>query len=158
MSDFSQEIHNFQRFGTYEYKFDSVGNLTFNSSSANFNQAFIAFPLRNVFYNNPKIKSFYNVQFEEFVPQELTASAAVTESLQEQLQMVQQENITLKTQLDTFIAENEASGSAADEMATKQVIFELRKALGEGRVESDFSDTFPYTALRKSTATTGSKK
>lgn len=158
MSDFSQEIHAFERFGTYEYKFDSVGNLTFNSSSTDFSQAFVSFPLYNVFYNNTKIKSFYNVQFEEFVPQELTASSAITESLQEQMQLVQQENISLKTQLDDLVAQNEASGSLADQMAIKQVIFELRKALGEGRVESDFSDTFPYTALRKSTAITSSKK
>lgn len=149
MSDFSQEIHNFQRYGTYEYKFDSVGNLTFNSSSADFSQVFVAFPLLNVFYNNNKIKSFFNVQFEEFVPQIVTSSVDTTVALQEQLQNIQQENITLKTQLDTLVTQNEESGSAADQMAIKQVIFELRKALGEGRVESDFSDTFPYTAIRK---------
>jgi hypothetical protein len=149
MSDFSQDIHNFQRYGTYEYKFDSVGNLTFNSSSADFSQVFVAFPLLNVFYNNNKIKSFFNVQFEEFVPQTITSSVDTTAALQEQLQNIQQENITLKTQLDNLVTQTEDSGSVADQMATKQVIFELRKALGEGRVESDFSDTFPYTALRK---------
>jgi hypothetical protein len=149
MNDFSQQIHNFQRYGTYEYSFDSVGNLTFNSSSVNFNQVYLSFPLSNVFYNNDKIKSFFNVQFEEFVPQTITSSVDAAAALQEQLQNIQQENTTLKTQLDGLIAQSEDSGSAADQMATKQVIFELRKALGEGRVESDFSDTFPYTAIRK---------
>ena len=149
MSDFSQQIHNFQRYGTYTYKFDSVGNMTFNSSSANFEQVYLALPLSNVFYNNNKIKTFFNVQFEEFVPESLTSSVDTTTALQEQLQNIQQENITLKTQLDSLVAQNEESGSAADQMAIKQVIFELRKALGEGRVESDFSDTFPYTAIRK---------
>ena len=149
MNDFSQQIHDFQRYGNYEYRFDSVGNLTFNSSSANFNQVYLAFPLSNVFYNNDKIKSFFNVQFEEFVPQTITSSVDAAAALQEQLQNIQQENTTLKTQLDGLIAQNEDSGSVADQMAIKQVIFELRKALGEGRVESDFSDTFPYTAIRK---------
>ena len=149
MSDFSQDIQNFQRYGTYEYKFDSVGNLTFNSSSADFSQVYLAFPLSNVFYNNTKIKSFYNVQFEEFVPQTAaTSSATQVEALQDQLQVIQQENITLKSQLDSIIAENEDSGSV-DVLATKQVIFELRKALGQGRVESDFLEDFPYTAIRK---------
>ncbi len=151
MSDFSQQIQNFKRYGTYEYKFDSVGNLTFNSSSTDFSQVYLAFPLQNVFYNNDKIKSFYKVEFEEFVPQQLTSSAQQTEALQEQLQVIQQENITLKSQLDGFIADADVSGSVADKMATKQVIFELRKALGQGRVESDFSDTFPYTPAKKPT-------
>lgn len=151
MSDFSQQINDFRRYGTYEYKFDSVGNLTFNSSSMDFSQVFVAFPLLNVFYNNNKIKSFFNVQFEEFVPQILTSSVDADVALQEQLQNIQQENITLKTQLDTLIVQSDISGSVADQMAIKQVIFELRKALGEGRVESDFSDTFPYTAIRKPT-------
>lgn len=151
MSDFSQQIQNFKRYGTYEYKFDSVGNQTFNSSSSDFSQAYVSFPLQNVFYNNNKIKAFYKVQFEEFVPQQLTSSAQETEALQEQLQVIQQENITLKTQLDGLISENDVSGSVADKMATKQVIFELRKALGQGRVESDFSDTFPYTPIKKAT-------
>jgi hypothetical protein len=148
MSDFSQDIQNFKRYGTYEYKFDSVGNLTFNSSSSDFRQAYLAFPLQNVFYNNSKVKTFYNVEFEEFVPQSVTSSADQAAALEEQLQVVQQENISLKSQLDAVIADNEDSGSV-DVMATKQVIFELRKALGQGRVESDFSDTFPYTAIKK---------
>lgn len=151
MSDFSQEIQNFQRYGTYDYKFDNVGNLTFNSSSANFNQVFLAFPLLNVFYNNNKIKSFYNVQFEEFVPTAVMTASVSNDVLQEQLLVIQEENTTLKTQLNSLIAQNESSGSAAEQMAVKQVIFELRKALGEGRVESDFSDTFPYTPIRKTT-------
>jgi hypothetical protein len=149
MNDFSQQIHEFQRYGNYQYSFDSVGNLTFNSSSANFNQVYLSFPLSNVFYNNDKIKSFFNVQFEEFVPQTITSSVDASAALQEQLQNIQQENTTLKAQLDGLITQSEDSGSVADQMATKQVIFELRKALGEGRVESDFSDTFPYTAIRK---------
>jgi len=149
MSDFSQDIQNFQRYGIYEYKFDNVGNSTFNTSSADFSQVFLAFPLLNAFYNNNKIKSFFNVQFEEFVPQVITTPGPTAEVLQEQLQVIQQENITLKGQLDSLIAQNETSGSAADQMAIKQVIFELRKALGQGRVESDFSDTFPYTPIIK---------
>lgn len=151
MSDFSQEIQNFQRYGTYRYNFDSIGNLTFNSSSTAFNQVNLAFPLQNVFYNNNKIKTFYNVQFEEFVPQVVTSSANSAEALNEQLQVLQQENVSLKSQLDGVITQSEDSGSVADQMATKQVIFELRKALGQGRVESDFSDSFPYTPIRKAT-------
>ena len=31
MSDFQQDIQNFQRYGVYIYKFDEVGNLIFNN-------------------------------------------------------------------------------------------------------------------------------
>jgi hypothetical protein len=88
--------------------------------------------------------------FQEFIP--TTKSIAIVEnvdSLQQQLDSVQQENVILKTQLDSIIAQSETSSSAADQLAVKQVVLELRKSLGQGRVNSDFSETFPYTAIRK---------
>lgn len=151
MADFSQDIYDFQRNGTYTYKFDSVGNLIFNSSSVDFSQVYVAFPLRNVVFNDKKVDSFYNPDFEEFIPTTSSFATASVETVtfNQQMALLQAENEQLKTQLDATIASNELSGSAADQMATKQVILELRKALGQGRVDSDFSDTFPYTALRK---------
>ena len=41
------------------------------------------------------------------------------------------------------------NGTVADQMASKQVILQLRKTVGQGRVDSDFSDTFPYTPISK---------
>ncbi len=153
MSDFSQDIQNFQRYGTYTYKFDSVGNMTFNSSSTNFNQVYLAFPLSNVRYNNSKIQTMYNIDFEEFIPttSSITTSTENVDNLQQQLDVIQQENVTLKTQLDSVIAQNEQSGSSATDLAIKQVVLELRKALGQGRVDSDFSTDFPYTPIVKET-------
>jgi hypothetical protein len=152
MSDFSADIKNFQRYGTYNYTFDNVGNSVFNSSSANFNQVYLAFPLQNVVYDNVKIKSMYIVDFQEFIPQTASLSpTASIEDLQQQLDVIQQENTTLKGQLDTVVAQTQDSGSAADIMATKQVILELRKSLGQGRVDSDFSTDFPYTPIVKPT-------
>lgn len=153
MSDFAQDIQNFQRYGTYTYKFDSVGNMIFNSSSANFNQVYLAFPLQNVILNNSKVETMYNTSFEEFVPQptQPEVSSQTIDNLQQQLDVIQSENESLKTQLDSLIVQNESSGSAADQMATKQVILELRKAVGQGRVDSDFSEDFPYTPIRKET-------
>ena len=148
MADFSQDISNFQKYGTYTYKYDSVGNMVFDSRSVNFNQVYVAFPLQNVIYDTSKIETMYNVEFEEFVPQVL-AAAVTSEDMQQQLDVVQQENITLKAHLDSVVAQNEASGSAADQMAVKQVILELRKAVGQGRIETDFSEAFPYTPIRK---------
>jgi len=149
MADFSQDIWNFQKYGTYTYKFDSVGNMIFDSCSVNFNQVYVAFPLQNPVYDNSKIETMYNVNFEEFVPQVIQDTQESVSNLQQQLDIVQQENVTLKTQLDSVITQNEVSGSVADQMATKTVILELRKALGQGRVETDFSEDFPYTPIVK---------
>lgn len=152
MSDFSQDIQNFQRYGVYTYKFDNVGNMIFDSSSANFNQVYVAFPLQNVIYDNSKIKTMYNVEFEEFVPQVSNVSTVNTDELQQQLNSVQQENEILKTQLDTLVSQDTVVSSGTNQLAVKQVILELRKTLGQGRVDSDFSDTFPYTPIRKNDA------
>lgn len=153
MSDFSQEISDFKNYGTYSYEFDNVGNLTFNSSSTDFHQVYLSLPLKNIVYNNSKIQTFYDVQFTEFIPQLSTTASASSSAdvLQTQLQSVQQENISLKSQLDDLILQTELTSSAADQQAVQQVILELRKALGQGRVDSDFSTTFPYTPISKPT-------
>lgn len=147
MANFDQDIQNFKRYGTYTYKFDNVGNVILNSSSSNFNQVYIAFPLQNAIYNNSKIETIYNVNFEEFIPNQEVPSSINVDNLVEQLDLMQSENATLKTQLDSIIIQSEMSTS--DQLAVKQVILELRKALGQGASEADFSETFPYTAIRK---------
>jgi len=150
MADFSTDIQQFQKAGTYEYKFDAVGNLYFNSSSADFSQVYLALPLTTVAYNNAKIKKFYDPTFVEFVPD--TGSAEPTSSidaLTEQLNIIQQENTGLKSQLDNVIAQNNTVSNASDSQVVKQVILELRKALGQGRIDANFSDTFPYAPLTR---------
>lgn len=151
MANFDQDIQNYERYGTYTYKFDNVGNVVLNSSSSNFNQVYISFPLQNVVFDNSKIETMYNVNFEEFIPQtELTSSVNVDDLL-EQITTIQTENESLKTQLDSIVVQSE-SASSADQLAAKQVILELRKSLGEGKVDFDFSETFPYTPIRKDVA------
>jgi hypothetical protein len=150
MTDFSTDIYNFEQYGTYTYKYDGTGNIVFNISSSDFSRVYISFPLENFLYNNDKINKFYNIQFEEFIP----ASGSIEPqpdigNLESQIVSITQENITLRSQLDSIIAINETSGSEADTMAIKEVILELRKALGQGRVDSDFIEDFPYTPLRK---------
>jgi hypothetical protein len=157
MADFSTDIQQFQQGGIYEYKFDSVGNLYFNSSSTDFSQVYLSLPLANIVYNNSKIEKFYDPEFQEFVPN--TGSAELTssiEALQQQLNVINEENTTLKGQLDSLIAQSAATAesSGPNQVAIKQVILELRKTLGQGRVDSDFSDSFPYTPIKKAEPST----
>jgi hypothetical protein len=148
MANFDQDIQNYRRYGTYTYKFDNVGNVVLNPSSSNFNQVYIAFPLQNAVFDNSKIETMYNVNFEEFIPQPETTSSVNIDDLLQTIDNIQNENVLLKTQLDSVVSRNE-NVSTTNPLATKQVILELRKALGEGLVDSDFSDTFPYTPIRK---------
>lgn len=148
MANFDQDIQNYKRYGTYTYKFDNVGNVVLNSSSSNFNQVYVAFPLQNAVFDDSKIKTIYNVNFEEFIPQAETTSSVNVDDLLQQITTIQTENDSLKSQLDSVVVQSE-SASSADQLAAKQVILELRKALGEGMFDTDFSDTFPYTPIRK---------
>lgn len=151
MANFDQDIQNYKRYGTYTYKFDNVGNVVLNSSSSNFNQVYVAFPLQNAVFDNSKIETMYNVNFEEFIPQTEATSSVNVDDLLQQITTIQSENESLKTQLDYVVVQSETA-SAADQLAAKQVILELRKALGEGTLDTDFSDTFPYTPIRKDVA------
>ena len=148
MADFSTNISEFQKNGTYEYEFDDQGNLYFNSSSMDFSQVYLALSLTNVVYNELKVEHFYDPTFVEFTPASTASVVTVNvDDLQTQLGVIQQENITLKSQLDDVIAQNQVSSAAANSQAVQQVILELRIALGQGRVAANFSTTFPYAPL-----------
>ena len=154
MADFSTNIQQFQQNGAYEYEFDDVGNLIFNSSSADFSQVYLSLPLTNVAYNNAKVASFYSPDFEEFIP---TTASIVTSSvvdLQQQLGVLQEENSTLTTQLNAFVSSSTAESTGPNQTSIKQVVLELREALGQGRVDSDFSTDFPYTPIIKPSPST----
>lgn len=149
MADFSGDIQNFERYGTYTYKFDAVGNLTFDSGSSDFSRVYLAFPLRNVVYNNAKIEATYDPTFTEFLPSPLTLVQENSEEIQQQIDLLETENASLKSQLNSLTDQSNSDSSVADKVATKQVILELRKALGQGRVDSDFSEDFPYSPIAK---------
>ena len=146
--DFPSKINQFQTIGTYDYKFDEVGNVIVNSSSTTFQYNYLCLPLMDVVYDPKSIESYYNVQFEEFLP--APESNEVPDDLPimdfEELESVKAENEELKTRLDDLVLESEDNSTEAERQATKDVILELRKALGEGVEDRDFSEEFPYTA------------
>jgi len=147
MTDFSQQIHDFQKNGIYIYQFDEGSNLTFNNSSADFHQHYVAIPLTNYAYNNTKIKSFYDLSFKEFVP---TTVAAKTELVvSPEVSQLTQENEELKTKLNQLVETSDANITESERLAIKQVILGLRIQLKQGVAERDFSTTFPYLPLTK---------
>lgn len=147
--DFSQEISDFQKSGTYDYQFDEGGNLVFNSSSADFNQHFLSIPLANYKYENVKINSFYDLGFKEFIPTttEVTASTVVSPEVTQ----LQAENQQLQDKLTALTVIADANQTESDILATKQVILSLRIQLGQGTSERDFSTVFPYQPITKNT-------
>ena len=145
--DFSSKINQFQTVGTYDYKFDEVGNVIVNSSSTTFQYNYLCLPLMDVVYDPKSIESYYNVQFEEFLPSVETTNEIIEKSPDvEELENVKAENEELKTRLDSLILASENNSTEAEKQAVKNVNLELLKALKEGVENRDFSEEFPYTA------------
>jgi len=144
---FSSQINQFQTLGTYEYKFDEVGNVIANSSSAMFQYNYLSLPLMNSVYDSKAIESYYSVEFEEFLPaeEEVGETEIQPSVFVEELENVKAENEELKERLENLILASEDNVTEAERQATKDVILELRKALNQGVEDRDFSEEFPYT-------------
>jgi hypothetical protein len=149
MADFSQQIANFTNYGTYNYKFDEVGNEILNPNSVVFQQVYFSLPLSTVVYNNNKIVSFYNPTFTEFVPEPPTSSAASVfpQEAIDQINAITYQNVQLQTQLDSLIATSTTDSSSADMQAVRNTIINLRTQLGQGIVDGDFQTAYPYLPL-----------
>ena len=147
MADFSQQIANFTNYGTYDYKFDVVGNEILNQSSSVFQQVYFSLPLRNYNYNNSKILSFYNPEFTEFLPavdSSSIESLTISRDNIDEINKITHQNTQLKGQLDALIAASQNDMSSANTQSTKNIITNLRIQLGQGITEKDFQDTYPY--------------
>lgn len=143
MDVFSKQISEFQKTGTYNYEFDEGGNLTFNKNSSNFSQHYISLPIISVIYDNVKIKSFYDIEFKEFVP---VISITPTVASQENLNLIE-ENQLLKDKLEALTQISDANITDSERLNIKQVIIGLRIQLKQGVAERDFSEEFPYLPL-----------
>ncbi len=149
MADFTQQIKNFQSYGTYNYLFDEVGNEVLNPSSSIFQQVYFSLPLNNYIYDNSKILSFNDPAFVEFVPQataSISASAFPQEAI-DQINQITAENVALQGQLDALVAASTQNSSSADAQSIKDTILGLRIQLGQGSSSVDFSSVYPYTPI-----------
>jgi hypothetical protein len=147
--DFSTEIANFQKTGTYTYQIDGGNNLLINPKSPEFNQNFVSIPLNNDNYSTSKLNSFYPIEFTEFISvPTLTTSTSSIEDISTQLAQSLTDNNNLQQQLTDITNLQQDNTTAADILAAQQTIISLRISLGQGAASSDFSTTFPYTALK----------
>lgn len=146
MTDFSKEIDTFQKYGTYDYKFDEGGNLVFKKNPSEFTEKYLSIPLIDFEYDNQKVNSFYNTTFSEFIPT-IEESQTTTESLVPS--NLENENKELKEKLSLLIERVDENITESERLAIKQVILELRISLKQGIAERDFSTTFPYLPITK---------
>ncbi len=148
MADFSQQISNFKKYGTYDYAFDSEGNEVLNPSSSIFQQVYFALPISVYNYNDSKILAFYDPTFTEFVPVSSTSSAvSSSQDLIDQLNAITYQNSQLQNQLNILIDNNQVDTSSADMQSIENTIIGLRISLGQGSVPSDFQDVYPYNPI-----------
>lgn len=146
MTDFSKEIDAFQKYGTYDYKFDEGGNLVFKKIPTDFTEQYLSIPLIDYVYDNQKISSFYNTEFSEFLP--TTVQSVVVSENQESFNL-ETENKELKERLSFLTEMVDENITESERLAIKQVILELRISLKQGIAERDFSVTFPYLPITK---------
>ena len=148
MIDFALQITNFEKYGTYNYRFDEVGNVILNPSSSIFQQNYLSIPLSNINYNNDKISSFYDITFTEFAqPVKTNVTASTSIEIIDQLNSVTIKNQELQNRLDTLILENEQNNSAASIQSVRDIIIPLRIQLGQGFSSANFQSEFPYLPL-----------
>lgn len=146
MIDFSKEIDAFQKYGTYDYKFDEGGNLVFKKNPTKFTEKYLSIPLTNYVYNGQKISSFYNTEFLEFVPTIGPTTSVIKYQESSELEL---ENKELKERLTLLTEKADENITESERLAIKQIILELRISLKQGEAERDFSTTFPYLPITK---------
>lgn len=148
MTNFNQQINNFQNYGVYNYLFDEAGNEILNPSSSIFQQHFITFPTVNMDYDHDKIQSFYNPTLTEFTPPQATGSqSTLPQEIIDQINDITQKNQVLSNQLDDLIAKSELTSTDADSQLVRDIILTLRIQLGQGSTISDFFNEFPYLPI-----------
>ena len=148
MVDFSVQIANYKNYGTYIYKFDSVGNELLNPSSSIFQQVYFSLPFANVEYDKSKLLSFYDPTFTEFIP--ITSSIQTLVFPQEaidEINAITYDNLQLQNKLQALVNASEQNTSSADISMIKNIIISLRIQLGQGTSVSDFYTTFPYNPI-----------
>lgn len=148
MASFALQVANFEKYGTFNYKFDEAGNVILNPSSSVFQQLFIALPLTLVNYNDTKVTSFYDVEFTEFVPaMSGSATGSLPNDVADQINDLQAQNAELEGRIDNLIAQSELDNSAANTQLVKDILIGLRIQLGQGSTSDDFQTEFPYLPL-----------
>lgn len=148
MADFALQISNFEKYGTFSYRFDEVGNVILNPSSSLFQQQFIDIPLRNINYNNTKIVSFYDILFTEFTkPVSSSMSSSLPIDVVDEINNLTIQNQELQNRLDLLINQSELDSSAANQQLVADIIIALRIQLGQGSSISDFQTDFPYLPI-----------
>jgi len=151
--DFSIQINDFLNNGILVPQIDDGGNIYLNGSSSNFNQNYIPIPLQTSVYNTSSIETYYPIQFTEFISIPLTSSLSI-QDLNTQISQLNAITSSLETQLNDIMTSQTTGSTSADLQANRQVIINLRIALGQGYVSSDFSNIFPYSPLSSSLSTT----
>ena len=148
MVDFKIQVANFEKYGSFNFKFDEAGNVILNPSSSIFQQFYIALPLSLVNYNNTKITSFYDVVFTEFTPAiSGSSTGSLPNDIADQINDLEAQNADLQDRLDNLIAQSELDNSTANVQLVKDIIIALRIQIGQGETVDDFQLDFPYLPL-----------
>jgi hypothetical protein len=148
MADFTIQVTNFEKYGTFNYQFDEAGNIVLNPSSSVFQQNYFSLPLVDANYNTMKLLSFYDPTFTEFVkPTNTGSNANIPSDIIDQINSITAQNQQLQDRLDVLIVQSETNPTDANTQVVKDIIVALRIQLGQGSSLLDFETDFPYLPI-----------
>jgi hypothetical protein len=153
MASIDTHIQKFVTYGEFGYVFDESENIIINTKSNDFNKNYVSLPLRVTKYNPNVINKFNLATFTEIslnrsVEVAKNASDTNVTGSNQNVENVLQENERLKNKLNDIINSSEQNDLAANNLAIKQIIIDLRIRLNEGSSENDFSNDFPFLPIK----------
>lgn len=160
-SDFDQtELNDVFNGKQIEEKTDGEGNQIVDTSNITIQNSLTVIKQSKVNYSDDKIKQHYDVNFSEFIRDDVEDSDL---KIEDDIKQTSDDNIKrekiLQDQLDELskVLELESQknikvqeDAEANYKAMKSVIIEKRIENGEGLSESDFLDSFPFLPIKDS--------
>jgi ABC-type uncharacterized transport system ATPase subunit len=148
LNKFSKDVKSFIGGTPYSYSFNSVGNLFFTEPTEKFNQTFLKIDTFQYEYNTEKFKKMNNIDFEDFKSENSSENSQLTPSNVVQSDSIDELNRKVE-ELSTLLSSSMVDSDRLSELesdfsSNKSIIIDLRISAGQGKIESDFEDKFPY--------------
>ncbi len=133
----------FVRNGEYFNEFDNFGNLVVVENS----EKYLSITLSEEIFEEISVSSIYNLNIEEF--------KEVGPVVNTKVLSLESEKLNLQKRIDDLSVQLSNTDSSEKENlinASRDMIVSLRVKLGEGKLSTDFNDTFPYLPLKSAEA------
>lgn len=137
--------------GSISSKYDENGNLMISSNETELSSSVISVNLYSPRFSSDYISKISDTNFSEFFSTS-NSTEGTSSNLSSESNPLYQNQLEVNKELQSKINELELKlndpEKISDQLTIKDTIIQLRIQNGEGTVESDFHDEFPYTAIQ----------